>query len=337
MKRALLVAAFFLAAAGPAWPQAAGGVENPAWIGQPDPAAFRANYPDEAVTQQVEGQATIECLVRLDTTLTCTAINEAPLGWGFGAAAIEIAKTFRVRPARRNGRDIEGGRVRRTIHFHQPLTDDASADNMPEDVRQALALTPPPELPVWDDAPTHAQMREAYPAEALRTLTEGRVTFSCTVREDRRLNCQAILERPNGNGFGEAAASVIERFRVSTNSADFIARHRTEPFLLPVSFSDYEGIMPVNRIFTGLQPLTAPAMRLPRELSPPNVPSGSVTMLCTFTSTPSPQCAVEQETHPDLGLGQVLAQALPSLNLGPGYGFVAGDQLRFSVVYGPET
>lgn len=335
MNRTLLAVALALISAPLAHAQVAARIENPAWIGEPDPEAFRRNYPNAAVVQQVEGSATIECLVRLDTTVSCFVVVERPAGWGFGAAALEIARTFRVRPARRDGRDVEGGRVRRTIRFIQPPIEDDPYAEWPEEIQAMLRLTPPPELPSWDDAPTSSEMLNAYPAEAHRNLIEGRANFSCTVRDDRRLNCEQVLERPTGNGFGDAATGVIERFRVSETSADFIARHRTEPFLLPVSFSRFEEVLPLNRFFSGMQPLTFSSQQLPPELLPPNASESSLSVLCTLGQTSGPSCTVERATGAGAGIGEELIGQMEQMPFTAGEGLVAGDQFRFEVLFSP--
>lgn len=313
-----------------------GRIENPAWLEQPNPEAFRQNYPDAALAQQIEGRATLECVVHIDATLDCTTIDESPEGWGFGAAAVEIARSFRMRPARRDGRDIEGGRFRNTIRFVQPPVEDDPYADWPEEFRTFLRLTPPPDLPSWDDAPAASEMLNAYPAEAKRNLIDGRVTFSCTVRDDRRLNCAQVLERPTGNGFGAAATNVLERFRVSEADTDFIARHRTEPFLLPVSFSRFEEVLPLNRLITGMQPMTFPSQQFPPERLPSNSSDSSLSMLCTLRALLGPSCTVERATGAGTAIGEGLIEELARMPFTPGEGLVAGDQFRFEVLFGPR-
>src|SRR5262245_47867459 len=94
--------------------------QNPRWLQQPNAADFVQNYPSHAAMQGVEGQATVEFSVRLDTTLNCAVSNESPASWGFGDAALAVARTFRMEPARINGQPTEGGRIRQTIRFVLP-------------------------------------------------------------------------------------------------------------------------------------------------------------------------------------------------------------------------
>ena len=48
-------------------------------------------YPSRAANDEVEGVATIECVVQPDGSLAdCMVLNEKPGGYGFGAATVKL-------------------------------------------------------------------------------------------------------------------------------------------------------------------------------------------------------------------------------------------------------
>jgi protein TonB len=52
----------------------------------------------------MEGQVRIDCVVDVTGWLTnCTLLDEAPANWGFGQAALRIAREHRMSPALRDG------------------------------------------------------------------------------------------------------------------------------------------------------------------------------------------------------------------------------------------
>lgn len=55
-------------------------------------------YPPDALNEEVEGSATIECVVQPDGRLaTCVVVSEDPKGYGFGRATVRLFEaTFNV-------------------------------------------------------------------------------------------------------------------------------------------------------------------------------------------------------------------------------------------------
>ncbi len=85
------------------------GLTKPDWAPSPTAAELGQLYPDRAQRLAVEGAATIRCVVQLNGALTdCQIIDEAPQGYGFGAAAVKAAARFRMRPATRDGEPVLG-------------------------------------------------------------------------------------------------------------------------------------------------------------------------------------------------------------------------------------
>ncbi|MEZ5955812.1 MAG: TonB family protein [Hyphomonadaceae bacterium] len=315
-------------------------ITNPVWLAQPDAHDFVENYPSQATEQYVEGRATIECFVRLDTTLTCSVTAESPASWGFGDAALAIARTFRVEPARVNGEPVEGGRIRRTIRFVMPTSGSSYEGLNPAQRAIAEAYESIVTLPTWDEAPPTAAVLLSTPEAARVANTQGRGILSCRINPERRLNCEPHSETPAGSGFAAAAMTLAPMFRVSPSSQDFADAHAVEPFILPISFGGPPSVTPVNRYHPGLGPFEAPPLFAPREAFPPEALAagirGTVKLLCTYTGEDL-DCAVEEETPAAWGFANTVMEVINSLPPPPpDLGLIAGDQLRFRAEFIPD-
>lgn len=86
-------------------------VTNPTWVERP--RDLERYYPRRAIRMNVEGSATLDCRVAVDGRLSCAVMAETPPDWGFGEAALRIAREYRMVPAMRNGEAIEARYVMR--------------------------------------------------------------------------------------------------------------------------------------------------------------------------------------------------------------------------------
>lgn len=75
-------------------------ITNPRWLRQ-----AMAEYPEVALASGVEGRVQLECVAGVDLRLTeCRILQETPVGFGFGAAALDGARiNARVEPRTVNG------------------------------------------------------------------------------------------------------------------------------------------------------------------------------------------------------------------------------------------
>jgi protein TonB len=93
-------------------------VTNPDWARRPTDDDIRQYYPDRATRTETSGSATLSCTVRANGTLEdCTIVSETPADYGFGGAALKLARIYRMRPKTADGASVEGGTVRVPITF----------------------------------------------------------------------------------------------------------------------------------------------------------------------------------------------------------------------------
>lgn len=92
-------------------------ITNPRWLARPGPRDFERFYPSRAREREKGGKVTLDCIVAASGALGCRVAHEEPEGWGFGAAALRIAPSFRLAPRLEDGRATEGGTVRVDITF----------------------------------------------------------------------------------------------------------------------------------------------------------------------------------------------------------------------------
>ncbi len=102
-------------------PAAAGALAQPAWRQRATGEDLARVYPRQAARRRVEGIAMVTCTVTKEGDMAgCRVEQEAPMGEGFGEAALKLMPKFRMHPLTRNGLSVEGGVVRIPIQFRLP-------------------------------------------------------------------------------------------------------------------------------------------------------------------------------------------------------------------------
>ncbi|HEY2706421.1 MAG TPA: energy transducer TonB [Caulobacteraceae bacterium] len=87
-------------------------------VTKPTDAQVQAAYPTRAQSDQIRGGAAIECVVTVAGALTeCHVAGEAPSGYGFGQAALDLAADYKMKPRAIDGDPVGGAQVRITVTF----------------------------------------------------------------------------------------------------------------------------------------------------------------------------------------------------------------------------
>lgn len=93
-------------------------IHDPRWISQPGADEFARFYPERALRMGREGEATLRCQVSAGGRLhDCQVSGETPENFGFGDAAIKLARYMRIAPKTIDGQPVDGGVLVEPIKF----------------------------------------------------------------------------------------------------------------------------------------------------------------------------------------------------------------------------
>lgn len=192
----------------------------PDWLRRPTARDISALWPRKALDLGAGGKATIGCVVTVQGTLrACEVVAETPEGLGFGGAALALSTQFLMKPALKDGVAVESF-VQFPIQFPRPepatgsYLSPATASSF---VNRQRVLTHVP----WRQAPTVAEVLEAYPAKARLAKVGGAAVLDCSIKKDGGLSaCRVMRETPEGLGFGNAARSLAPRFSAPTDNSE---------------------------------------------------------------------------------------------------------------------
>jgi protein TonB len=85
-------------------------IRNPDWAEMPNGKDMARLYPP--TTDMPEGAAAMRCKVLANGVLqACAVLDERPAGLGFGRAALQVSRYFRLKTIQRDGRSIAGRTV----------------------------------------------------------------------------------------------------------------------------------------------------------------------------------------------------------------------------------
>ena len=94
---------------------------NPQFDRKPNADDLAQYYPERADRLGKEGSAAIRCTVSAKGALVgCIVVNEDPAAFGFGDAALKLAKVFKLKPATADGAPVDGGVFSTKITFKLP-------------------------------------------------------------------------------------------------------------------------------------------------------------------------------------------------------------------------
>ena len=103
MHKGLIVLLSVLAAS----PVLAATPQSPGYDQIPTAEDMAKFYPEKAMDYGKDGGATIRCTVQKDRTLAkCAIASETPAGFGFGDAALQMSKLFKMKKAAKPGAQV---------------------------------------------------------------------------------------------------------------------------------------------------------------------------------------------------------------------------------------
>jgi TonB family protein len=202
------------------------------WIHKPDNATILSIWPAAAYQARVSGKATLSC--RVDSyglAEECEVVSEYPKGLGFGAAALLLRPTFKLKPAMGPNGPVTAMRNipiefnaedDDNIGFQTPTNTmgsnlgarSVSLNGTRPEMRAVIML----DHPIWAQAAGFDDVTHAYPPNGAGM--EGYAVAHCHVERSGALNgCEVRKEIPEDHGFGKAAVTLASRFRVTPESA----------------------------------------------------------------------------------------------------------------------
>ncbi len=166
-------------------------------------------YPPAARSAGVEGAASLRCSATEHLALRdCKIVNEAPAGYGFGAAALTLADLSKDNPE--VSAPKQAGVVVFAFGLHPP--------SISPDTLQPYHLTLLADYAALPDARLMASL---YPSQAIGLQIPARVNVDCRVGLNGKLNsCSVLDETPTGYGFGKAALKWAQSFRMKPKTVD---------------------------------------------------------------------------------------------------------------------
>jgi len=172
-------------------------------------------WPEAAYREHISGYVLLRCDIdRHGLAEWCEVATETPKDKGFGAAALELRATFKVKPAMGPDNPIDWGAGRGGGSTEGGMASgqgDLTMFGGPQSPRHAVSML---NNPVWASTVSYDDMAAAYPAKA--GGGEGYAVTHCEVSHAGALsNCQVTKADPDNRGFGEAALRLAKRFRVA--------------------------------------------------------------------------------------------------------------------------
>lgn len=83
-----------------------------------DRSLLERYFPPEARHRRIEGRAVLRCTLDAASRVTeCPLVEQAPAGFGFGAAAVSVARALRFTPKLIDGRPVGGAKITLPVNF----------------------------------------------------------------------------------------------------------------------------------------------------------------------------------------------------------------------------
>ena len=93
-------------------------VRSPTWLRKPTPQEMAKVYEANALRRDLSGSATLSCTVAASGSVGgCRVQSETPGGAGFGHMALELSRSFKIKPEIVDGEAVDGGTVSIPVRF----------------------------------------------------------------------------------------------------------------------------------------------------------------------------------------------------------------------------
>lgn len=290
------------------------------WLKKPTQGDLVAVWPTQAMKKGKGGKALIACIVTAQGGLRdCRAVEESPLGAGFGAAGVTISAQFLMRPATHDGKPIES-QVRIPLHWPDMPVRTGSYLNRreaPEDLRPDKVVS----NVRWKHAPSFRDVLANYPEKARAAQVSGRATLDCVFNRDGGLSrCDVLQEFPKSQGFGSAARKLSPMFvgpTTDNSGASLAGVHVQLPFVFAAeslaSAAPLIGRPQWASLPTGDDLVAA----YPKDALKAGVMKARVVLSCTVVADGAlSDCKVDSEDPAGYGMGKATLQLVPAFRLG---------------------
>jgi TonB family protein len=282
---------------------------------------FASVWPEGAYRASIVGRVVLSCEIdRFGLAEWCRVVAETPQKMGFGAAALELRPTLKLKPA--VGPD---GPVDKIMNIAIEFTPhnlqlgpggDMATFAAPAMQRESVTML---DNPVWASTVSYADLIHAYPAKAGGVA--GYAVAHCAVNPNGSLTaCQVTKEDPEKHGFGKAAIGLAERFRVAPPWTK--PPHRSflwvdVPVRFPAPGADDDRAVSSPYWVAGFDPDRALKV-FPKEAADKGLSSGLGVAKCTVAVDGSLSDCAPQPADPEgLGFSEAAVQLASTMRLNP--------------------
>lgn len=275
----------------------------PVRVGGPTVSALAAVWP--ATARGRPGATLLKCVVTIQGALRdCKAVQDDPPGEGFGDAGLLIAPNLTYKPALKDGRPVDA-----PVMFRVKWTGEGPSGS------PTLSIT---SNFLWARAPGVADVKAAYPQDALRQNVEGHVVLRCGLTADALLkSCDVLTELPRGYGFGRAAKSLVPLFK-GEPLGDALKALATLRVDVPFGFSRSGQPDLAKARWTRKFDPDAVLQAFPEEAAKAGLAGGRASLDCAAAKDGSlDDCRVVGEDPPGMGFGPAGVALAKSMAINP--------------------
>ncbi len=287
-----------------------------------------------------EGHVTLQCLVDAHGLAeTCKVGSESPMGRNLGRAALRQRTMLKLKPA--TGPDgqpasaVMAINVRFSPHVHEFDSTELARQLSTPSAKGFGTLNVPPndspvssgdeariEYPIWAQAPTFEALAAAYPAKG--GGTEGYAAAHCKIERDGAKvgtlrECGILKEFPADQGFGKAALSLTDKFRVEPATLANLPRSEpiwvAIPIRLPPPGAADQRTVGSPQWIVGLDPKNIQRM-FPAQAAAKGVSAGRGIAHCTVAANGGLTACAPEPTEPSgLGFSEAAAQLATTMRM----------------------